>query len=158
MFHYPEKKLLPKWVTEGIERDTITWAESFAKYLVSKNLIDAKGEKVLKKNAGGKEYEVTVEPLTTSQIRRFFGEVKRISNSDNIFQEKDSILMLKPQLAYAVGRAKSREDKIKDFYEQLSIALDTIRLDNDENCEKDFRNFVKIYEAIIAYHKANNGK
>ncbi|MBK9462554.1 MAG: type III-A CRISPR-associated protein Csm2 [Sphingobacteriales bacterium] len=137
---------------------TVTWAEGFAKYLVSKERKNADGKIITQKNAHGKEYNVTVEPLTTSQIRRFFGEVKRISNSEDISLQKDAILMLKPQLAYAVGRAKNRDDKIKDFYEQVSIAIDAIRIEDKAQCEKDFGNFVKIYEAIVAYHKANNGK
>ena len=151
---YPKEKLQPDWVTKGIQRNTVIWAEGFAKYLVDKRVLNANGE--IKRNNRGEIY--IVEPLTTTQIRRFFGEIKRISNSIDFSEQKDAIIMLKPQLAYAVGRAKNKEDKIKDFYEQMAIALDAIRLDDEEHCQADFRNFVKIYEAVVAYHKANNGK
>ena len=66
-----------------VTKETVNFAEKFGKYL-----------------AEGNDYE---EALTTSQLRRFFGEVKR--QQMNGYDETD-FQMLKPKLAYAVGRAE----------------------------------------------------
>ena len=55
--------------------------------------------------------------------------------------------MLKPKLAYAVGRADGK-NKIVDFYKVISEAMSHVK------DEAQFRNFVQIFEAIVAYHKA----
>ena len=65
-------------------------------------------------------------------------------------------VLLKPKLAYAVGRSKSnisnpnkinKINKIVDFYDVMSRAIDLV--END----KHFKNFIKVFEAIVAYHK-----
>ena len=134
---------LKKWVQEGINRDTIKWAETFATNLAKPDKIkDQKG------------YDKTINAMTTSQLRKFFGEIKRIQAIGFDNQEaKDDILMLKPKLAYANGRDKNAS-KLNEFYKKMSIALDAI----DTNNEKHFINFVKIFEAIVAYHKAAGGQ
>ena len=90
--------------------------------------------------------------LTTNQLRKFFGEVKRLQMQGF---DKSSLLMLKPKLAYAVGRANkdnnqnSPQPKINDFYRVISDAIDKVQ---DEN---NFKNFIQIFEAIVAYHKVS---
>lgn len=86
--------------------------------------------------------------LTTNQLRKFFGEVKRQQMQG---YDKTDFILLKPKLAYAVGRAKNvrgQSPKIKDFYEVISNAIDLVQN------ESHFKNFIKIFEAIVAYHKA----
>ena len=58
--------------------------------------------------------------LTTSQLRKFFGEVKRQQMMG--YDETDFVL-LKPKLAYAVGRAKDANAKINDFYFVIAVPL-----------------------------------
>ena len=61
-------------------------------------------------------------------------------------------ILLKPKLAYAVGRAVSRGDskfKIVDFYRVLTSAIDEVK------DQKSFNNFINIFEAIVAYHKVS---
>lgn len=84
--------------------------------------------------------------LSTSQIRRFYGEVKRLQLNG---YDPVGVKMLKPKLAYAAGRSKEN-DKIRLFYNTLSKSIDRI---NDEG---SFNNFVKMFEAIVAYHKLYN--
>lgn len=92
----------------------------------------------------------TIEAMSTSQIRRFFGAVKRIqADFDNL---KGEIILLEPKLAYAVGRDENKS-KIKKFYQEISPLLKAINED-----EKKFKNFVSIVEAIVAYHKVHGGK
>ena len=93
---------------------------------------------------------ISKNALSTSQIRKFFGAIKRIQAG---FEEhKHEILLLEPKLAYAVGRDEGKT-KINDFYKALSPLIKDINQD-----KKKFNNFVSIVEAIVAYHKAKGGK
>ena len=131
---YPSKKMDPIWIIEGITNDTIEWAQSFGKFLTVK---DAK------------------KPLTTSQIRKFYGELKRIQTDPEKYAQ--DIPMLRAKLAYAVGRDLDKgvnKSKIKEFHDELIIGLNTLR----KNKKMDFIHFVKVVEAIIAYHKYSGGE
>lgn len=120
-------------ITGKITTKTVEFAKEFGSYL---------GTDV--KNG----YKIEVAKLTTNQLRKFFGEVKRQQMKG--YNETDFVL-LKPKLAYAVGRTKEKS-KITDFYEIMSIAIDEVK------SEAHFKNFIKIFEAIVAYHKAAEEK
>lgn len=116
---------------------TVEFAERFGKYLAKKE-------------------DDTVDPLTTSQLRKFFGEVKRQQLKD---YSETSFVMLKPKLAYAVGRAKQKAKKeikivkIDDFYKVISHAIDDVIQTPSADRDKAFKNFIAAFEAIVAYHK-----
>jgi len=143
MESYPKQKLEKQWIYNGIGEDIVEWAKSFAKFLAPEDKTK----------------------LSTSQIRKFFGELKRIQAD---FDKNIADLpMLNALLAYAVGRDKNdkgmNKTKIKEFYEEISKGIDAIRKKNvteeDKRIQKsDFTNFVKIVEAIVAYHKYYGGK
>jgi CRISPR-associated protein Csm2 len=64
--------------------------------------------------------------------------------------------MLKPKLAYAVGRVrqknqKCKERRIEDFAEIISYSIDITV--NSMNKDEAFKNFISFFEAIVAYHK-----
>lgn len=120
------------WISNGITPETVQWASEFGTEL-SKN----------KNDAAGRELRDT--KLTTSQLRKFFGEVKR---QQAIGYNATDFILLKPKLAYAVGRTKKNNTRMHDFYDVMARAIDTV------NNEKQFKNFIKIFEAIVAYHKA----
>jgi CRISPR type III-A-associated protein Csm2 len=93
--------------------------------------------------------------LTSSQIRRFFGAVKKIQA--DFEHSKNEIILLNPKLAYAVGRdydknSRRNKTKIKELYELLNPLINSI----DEKSER-FRNFVSVFESIVAYHKEKCG-
>lgn len=99
------------------------------------------------------------EPLTTSQLRKFFGEVKRQQMMKE-FNETE-FTMLKPKLAYAVGRVKqngrkNKAQKIEDFFTVITDAIDKVL--NSPDRAKAFKNFITAFEAIVAYHKAAEKK
>jgi len=119
-------------IKEKVTNATVDFAKRFGSYLGTDDVNPKTG-----KPAGNK--------LTTNQLRKFFGEVKRQQMSG--YNETDFVL-LKPKLAYAVGRAKNPRAKINDFYRVISKAIDNV------GNEQHFRNFIKIFEAIVAYHKA----
>ena len=104
------------------------------------------------------ERDDNAEPLSTSQLRKFFGEVKR---QQMIGYNDTEFVMLKPKLAYAVGRAKQNSNrcrayKIADFYDVLADAIDKVQSSPDR--AKAFKNFITAFEAIVAYHKAAEKK
>lgn len=125
-----------KEIQEKVTDETVRFAERFGDYLAKK--------------------EDNADPLTTSQLRKFFGEVKRQQMTG---YNETEFVMLKPKLAYAVGRAKSgkhKDAKIEDFYLVLADAID--KVNNSKNKQKAFKNFISIFEAIVAYHKVSEKK
>lgn len=126
---YPNQKFEKSWISQDISREVVEWAESFGKFL-------SEGP-----NA-----------LTTGQLRKFYGEVKRIeTNPDN---QKSSIVMLKPLLAYAVGRDNGKyKTKIKEFAEEMQKGVDAVLEGDGSNIRTKYNHFVKIFEAVVAYHK-----
>ena len=133
---WDRNKLIPSAeIQEKVTQESVRFAEEFGKELA--------------------KAEYDTDPLTTSQLRKFFGEVKRQQMMTE-FNETEFI-MLKPKLAYAVGRAKQngrrgKKQRIEDFYLVMADAIDKV-IDSADK-EKAFKNFITIFEAIVAYHKA----
>lgn len=130
------------WISEGMDEDTISFAQNFGEHLC-----DVQSDKRLGRLA-----------MTTSQIRNFFGEVKRIQarlQERSFSEEKSAFLLLKPKLAYAEARvkAKSGQSNISDFRKIIDLAHSEVK-DNKEQ----FQRFVDFLEAILAYHKAAGGR
>lgn len=136
---WDKQRLLPIGEISGrVTNVTVQFAEEFGRYLAEK--------------------EDHADPLTTSQLRRFFGEVKRQQMTG---YDETEFVMLKPKLAYAVGRAKKNArknnySKIEDFYYVLADAID--KVGRSTNKEVAFKNFITVFEAIVAYHKAAEKK
>lgn len=120
----PSLEGVTKWMKEGVNKAAVEFAEQSGKYMAENK-------------------------LTTSQIRNFYGEIKRIQMSD--FEKcKTSFCLLKPKIAYAVSRQDN--DGIRFFQSFFNKAFAAI--DNKE----EFDHFCELAEAMLAYHKANNGK
>ena len=132
---------MKKW-TERIPESEITGKITEASVDFARRFGSFLGKKEQWKDKNGNSHYV--ERLKTNQLRKFFGEVKRQQMQGF---NKSSFIMLKPKLAYAVGRAEG-ENKIKDLYFVLADAIDKV------SDEKSFNNFITIFEAIVAYHKA----
>jgi len=126
------------WITQGINKDTITFMEEHGRKLC--DISD-------KNNTVGKN------ALTTSQIRNIYAEIKRIE-AKGYENSKTEFLLLKPKLAYNVARVtrNSQDNKIKDFQQVFNQAYEAVK-----NAE-DFNRFVQLMEGIIAYHKVYGGK
>ena len=132
---WEKNDLIPKTeIREKITDATVEFAIRFGEHLATKDL---------KNNE---------EPLTTSQLRKFYGEVKRQQLNG---YDETQFVMLKPKLAYAVGRAK-KNNKIKDFNLVIANAIDCVEESPDK--KKAFRNFIYAFEAIVAYHKLYENK
>jgi CRISPR type III-A-associated protein Csm2 len=121
-----------KWITgdSPIDNLTVDWANDFGRTLA--------------------QSEMRSPALTTSQIRKFFGEVKRIQS--DFKKHKNDVPLLRAKLAYAVGRQKG-VGKIVEFQRQFDKGLAAVS-GNEEN----FDRLVKLLESTVAFHKFHNGK
>ncbi|GAB1397895.1 type III-A CRISPR-associated protein Csm2 [Saprospiraceae bacterium] len=121
-----------RWVTgeDLIDNDTVAWANEFGEYLA--------------------QNEPKNPQMTTSQIRKFFGEVKRIQADFEKY--RDDVPLLSAKLAYAAGRNKD-VPRIKEFYKEFDIAIKAIN-----NSKENYHRFVKLLESTVAFHKLHGGK
>ncbi len=88
--------------------------------------------------------------LKTSQIRRFLDGIRRIDvqfNKGRSFN-RDSVILLKPKLAYAAGRQES----VKPLMEVLEPAI-TAGAESYES----FKKLLALVEGVISYHKYYGG-
>jgi len=143
---YWKKPLNEDWYKEKITDKAVEWAEDFGKHLAKKNDIAYKDEECKFKKIKSNNKEKIRPELTTSQLRKFFGELKRIQ-ARGFESAQEDFKLLKPKLAYAVARSKDEDAKILDFYKVFSPHFEKV----EDNVQ--FSNFVKIMEAVVAYHK-----
>lgn len=126
----PPPAFNPGWITgDNINQQTVDWANEL-------------GIKITGHGDG--------PAITTSQIRKFFGEVKRIQADFEKY--KNDVPLLQAKLAYAVGRQKDKR-RMEFFYKQLLPALQNINGDKE-----NYMRFVKILESIVAFHKFHGGR
>lgn len=98
--------------------------------------------------------------LKTNQIRKFLDAVNRLKvelaqDKEQRFSViKDSVILLKPKLAYAAARQQDsrRFNPVKPLSDVISVAIDKV----DDS--PDFNRLVQLIESIIAYHKAAGGE
>lgn len=115
----------PKWITVGADADLANFANKMGHYMANNN-------------------------LTNSKIRSIYGEIKRIQMG-GFNKEKTSFYLLKPKVAYALGRDSKN----------LGLKLFKILFDKSADLVTDqrtFQNFCNLIEAVLAYHRANGGK
>ena len=113
--------------------------------------------KIIKRKIDKEKFKTVEKELTTSQIRNFFGIVKKIEARGKFGDtEIREFSLLKPKLAYAAKKTtmKTKLDYLKDV---LTGAIDMVISDEGKKKER-FDNFCDFFEAILCYHKANGGK
>ncbi len=95
--------------------------------------------------------ELKRQRLETNQIRKFLDAINQLKakmiGSEFALIENE-VVLLKPKLAYAAAR----QPAVKSLNKVMSAAIDNVH-DKD-----DFERLVQLIEAIIAYHKAEDGK
>lgn len=94
--------------------------------------------------------------LTTSQIRQVFSKLKNIE-AKGFHQQRTEFMMLKPYIAYAAGR-QQKVVGLQSFKDRISKAIDAVFAGDKETESVRFNNFCKLFEAILAYHRAHGGK
>lgn len=122
---FSKLKYESSWITKEATKELVDYAEEAGRFMAKNN-------------------------LTNSKIRSIYGEIKRIQMG--IFEkEKSSFYLLKPKVAYALGR-DSKNEGLKLF----KIIFD--QCSKDVSDQKTYQNFCGFIEAILAYHKAYGGK
>ena len=112
----------PEWIKQGANNEMVQFCDKLGKFL---------------------------ETTSSSRLRNIYGEVTRI-RLKKFEDSKTDFFLLKPKIAYTIGRLKGNEKKIfKELSTILYQAIDSV----DENNPKTFDNFQKFFEAILAYHK-----
>lgn len=122
---FKDLNFLKSWIIDGAEESMIAFAEKSGKYMAENG-------------------------LTNSKIRSIYGEIKRIQMG-SFKEEKASFLLLRPKVAYALGRDKNNKG-LQLFKLVFDAAAKSV------TNEKEFQNFCNYIEAILAYHRANGGK
>ena len=133
-------------------------------------LTDWEIEEIVKGALGG-NYEAMVKgaqklgkelkdlKLTTSQIRRVFGTVKKMemdSLKENF--QLDRLWLVLPRIFYASARpgATSGTRKVRTILDSsVNYIFET---EDGEIQKKRFHSFCDFFEAILAYHRAYGGK
>ena len=92
--------------------------------------------------------------VTTSQIRNAYGNMKKLEMAGwQGSRTQREVILLKPRLAYAVGRQKgSTQTGLRSLQTVLNSAIDA-----PVNDAETFKRFCQFFEAIVAYHKAAGG-
>ena len=130
----PEREEIPRptrdeykslWITSAADKSMVEYAEKAGRFMALRG-------------------------LTNSKIRSIYGEIKRIQMSE-FEKEKSSFLLLKPKVAYALGRERDNSG-LKLFKEIFDLSS------ADVTNQKSFQNFCNLMEAILAYHRAHGGK
>ena len=112
------------WITDRADESMIAFADTAGKYMADNK-------------------------LTNSKIRSIYGEIKRIQMGgyeDNV----PSFLLLRPKVAYALGRDKNNKG-LQLFKLVFDAAAKSVTK------KEEFQNFCNFIEAILAYHRANGG-
>lgn len=113
-----------EWIINGATPDLVDFAEKVGEFMA--------------KNG-----------LTNSKIRNVYGEIKRIQMGE-FEKEKSSFYLLKPKVAYALGRDEKNEG-LKLFKKIFDKCFEFV------TDQKSYLNFCNLMEAILAYHKAYGG-
>ncbi len=79
--------------------------------------------------------------ISTSQVRNLYAKTRALSN-------ETELQLLRPQIAYKIARSTKKTDEIKQFFLLLDdLIAKGIKLPA----------FLKVFEAIVAYHKYYGG-
>jgi CRISPR-associated protein Csm2 len=95
--------------------------------------------------------------LTTSQIRQVFTKMKNIESKGIDSGRLGDLLMLKPLISYAAGR-NSRCRGLQELKRLVCDGIDQVAAARGDELRSRFKNFVKLFEAVLAYHRASGGK
>lgn len=127
-----------RWITEGIDDPAIDHAKQLGAYLAQ----------------GG-------EGITRTQVRNFFGELRRIQAQIDHPDSRADIVLLRPKLAYTTRRIGENKKELAPLatclHDQLTTGLGAIAQARG-GLGAGFSRFVAFVEATLAYHRFFGGK
>lgn len=119
----------------------------------------------------GKYFSHRKYGITTSQLRNAYGAIGQIKlkweqekmkkkEEQDYSKLESELVLLKPKIAYDVGRVirdeKDREEAYRYFKEILDKSIDGVKASSQKDIA--FKNFFELTEAIVAYHKYYGGR
>jgi len=84
-----------------------------------------------------------------SQLRKFFGAIRKIEKETDEKKIAQELIMLRPRLAYSAARAEKKS--FSKFSEKLQEGLEAISKLGATKAR--LKNLVHLMEAVVAYHK-----
>jgi CRISPR-associated protein Csm2 len=97
--------------------------------------------------------------LKAAQIRNIFGKVRQLERRWVFHQEgiapRREMILLVPKLRFQAQRKQEVEDLAEVLIEAIQIVDDS---GDRHNPREKFQRFVDFFEAILAYHKAGEGR
>ena len=129
------------------EEENIRRAEEIVKHILKpswKHLLEEEGLIDKYSEALGKN-------LNTTQLRKFFDDIVRLREKSRQRSDwEEELWQLVPKVKYAKGRGQCPDA----FVKFISMGVDVVTSGTDEEEKrKRLENFIKIFEAIVAYHK-----
>jgi len=124
-----------------------------------KNVENPNFEEIMKSHGAAERFALSLKKLKATQLRKFFDEIKTIEKqlSESSWEEvKTKIILLIPKIKYNKGRKlipKEFSNFMTDIIEKIISSQKS-----EEEKKKMFKNFVRILEAIVAYHKYHGGE
>ncbi len=97
---------------------------------------------------------LVTQNLTRAQIRTIFTEVRQIEAQWPSAAATRRLSMLKPKLAYQAARSNS----VNYLRDVLTDAIDQVLKAPEDKRNNRFERFVDLFEAILAYHRAEGGR
>ena len=113
----------------------------------------------------GYQFSRNGKRVNPNQLRRFYGEIKRIERKANWEDAKFDFYMLKPRMAIAVSRKSEGLGAVSDksensellpfeFYDLIKTIMDKVKVNGDSKASyNNLKLFVRLYESIVGYHK-----
>ncbi len=92
--------------------------------------------------------------LKTSQLRKFFGAIRKMETKNSWELIEPEFYLLKPRIAVGVGR----NHVPRPFYNVIMKMMEKVDVGSDEEKIENFKVFVDFFEAIVAYHKFRYGE
>jgi CRISPR-associated protein Csm2 len=136
---------------------TYQFSEDDIKTIITEYNIDG-AKKLVEYSDNFGKHLAKVKKLKTTQIRNAYGSMKKLEMTGWNHQTAQSLLLLKPRLAYAAGR---HGGGVEDLKHVITKAIDFIfddEINKDEKMKKQsFQRFCQFFEAIVAYHKCYGG-
>ncbi len=105
-------------------------------------------------------YGKSFAQIKTNQIRNVFASIQDIrarlrTNKEVSDDIRRDIILLKPKVAYIKGRFASKPE-FNTFYEMMKHGVDATVA--SANKEEAAWNFIRLVEALVAYHRFYGGK
>lgn len=105
-------------------------------------------------------YGMTFTQIKTNQIRNVFASIQNIRTklrtkgemNEDIHRE---IVLLKPKVAYIKGR-NAQKNEFTTFYEMMKHGVESTIESKDKSAAA--WNFIRLIEAVVAYHRFYGGK